>query len=157
MHSSIIEIRDHRTDKGEWATECNFYDDCGDIIEYCRDLTEDERAGYIEDFMESELFNALFTKGDEADTIVYNGKLDAIKSEWYKSIQVELDKMVAKGSISPYYLNRAIEKPFLSDFLFCLPDWNGDRANYPRELMEWLDTLKDGDVLYICGVVDYHF
>lgn len=157
MHSSIIEIRDHRTDKDEWATEENFYDDCDEMIDYCHDLTEDERAEYIEAFMDSELFGALFTKGEEPDTIVYNGRLESLKSEWYKSIQSELDKMVSNGSLSSYNLNRAIEKPFLSELLFCLPDWNGDRASYPSELMEWLDRFKVGDVFYIGGIVDYHF
>lgn len=157
MHSSIIEIRTHRIDKDEWATESDFYDDCGSMLDWCQDLSDEEREDYINGFTESELFQSLFSKGDEPDAIIYNGKLDLLKSKWYESIQAELNEVVSKKLVSSYRLTRRIKCPLDSDILFCLPEWCGSRANYPIELLEWLSHFKEGDVLYICGVLKYHF
>ena len=44
-----------------------------------------------------------------------------------------------------------------SHFMFCLPEYTGDGAVYPCELLEWLDTLKDGAVIHINSVFDYHY
>ena len=65
MHSTIIEIRDHKAPVSEWTTESSFEDN-GDMMDYCVLANEKERTEDIERFLE--IFKDLFTKGNEPDS-----------------------------------------------------------------------------------------
>lgn len=157
MHSTIYEITQEQLERDEWASESNFYEDPN--VDYT-DLWDDEsREQIINDLDECDWFNALFTKGEEPDTIVFKGRdaLQPIKEAWYKEIQDNLEALKESDGCDTYRLRKAINNPFAQYTLFCLPDWAGDKTSYPREFMELLNTLEDGTVLYINSVLDYHW
>lgn len=157
MHSTIYEITQEQLERDEWASESNFYEDPN--VDYT-DLWDDEsREQIINDLDECDWFNALFTKGEEPDTIVFKGRdaLQSIKEAWYKEIQDNLEALKESGGCDTYRLRKVINNPFAQYTLFCLPGWAGDKTSYPREFMELLNTLEDGAVLYINSVLDYHW
>lgn len=154
MHSTIIEIRDHKDPVSEWTTESSFEDN-GDMMDYCVLANEKERTEDIERFLE--IFKDLFTKGNEPDSIVYTGKISVVREKWVESIESEFGKFKSSGKCDSFNLLRAIRRPFGIYTLFCLPDWNGSGAVYPKELFEWLETMKEGGVLYIGNTFDYHW
>ena len=157
MHSTIYEITQEQLERDEWASEANFYEDPN--VDYTDLLDDESREQIINNLDDCDWFNALFTKGDGPDTIVFKGRdaLQTIKEAWYKEIQDNLEALKECGSCDTYRLRRAINHPFAPHTLFCLPDWAGDKTSYPREFMEWLNTLEDGTVLYINSVLDYHW
>lgn len=153
MHSTIIEIRDHKIEKGMWASESNFYDD-SNKLDYCGVSNEEERAEDIRRFLEN--FNDLFVKGEELDSIVYTGKIADVRKKWMDCIEQGLSVVKSSGKCDTFKLRNAIDRPFEIYTLFCLPDWAGTGAEYPRALFEWIETMKKGDVLYIGNTFDYH-
>lgn len=155
MHSTIYELTQEKLNRNNWATEENFYDDKN--IDYSTQLSGSERKKCIQDLCELSWFKRLFTVGDSPDTIIYNGKIDEIKEEWYTRIQIELDSMTRNKQSDSYRLRRTINSVIFGDTLFCLPESFGDSLSYPRELVEWLDTMKAGTVIHINAVFDYHW
>lgn len=157
MHSTIYEITQEQLERDDWASESNFYEDPN--VDYTDLLDDESREQIINNLDNYDWFNALFTKGDEPDTIVFKGRdaLQTIKEAWYKEIQDNLEALKECGGCDTYRLSRAINNPFAPHTLFCLPDWAGDKTSYPREFMEWLNTLEDGAILYINSVLDYHW
>lgn len=155
MHSTIYELTQAKLEREDWATDENFYDD--NHIDYSTRLSESEREDCIRDLHELTWFKRLFSVGDSSDTIVYNGRIDEIKEEWYVDIQTELDSMTQNKQSESYRLRRIINSVIFGDTLFCLPEWSGDAASYPGELMEWLDTMEAGTVIHINAVFDYHW
>lgn len=154
MHSTIIEIRDHKVPMSQWATEDNFSDN-NDKMDYCGLANEEERAEDIERFLNN--FKDLFTKGTEPNSIVYTGKVSEVREKWVESIETEFGDFKSSGKCDSFKLLSSINRPFDIYTLFCLPDWTGDGAEYPKEVFEWLETMKEGDVLYICSTFDYHW
>lgn len=158
MHSRIIELTLNPLDREDWAGEDCFYDD--EKVDYVSELDNDERRESIEDFQDDEdpFLSGLFTPG-ECDTIVFKGKdaLMKVHKEWISSIKRETDDLMESGRFSPYLVTQATNQVLHSDYLFCLPDWTGCSAEYPSELLSWLNTLEDGAVLHIGAVIDYHY
>lgn len=154
MHSTIIEIRDHKASMSQWATESSFEGN-DNMMDYCDLANEKERTEDIERFLEN--FKDLFTKGNEPDSIVYTGKIAVVREKRVESIESEFGKFKSSGKCDSFNLLRAIHRPFGIYTLFCLPDWAGSGAEYPKELFEWLETMKEGSVLYIGNTFDYHW
>lgn len=154
MYSTIIEIRDHKVPMDQWATESNFEDN-GDMMDYCDLSNEQERTEVIERFLEN--FKDLFTKGNEPNSVVYTGKIAEVRDKWVESIESEFGKFKSSGKCDSFKLLRAIHRPFGIYTLFCMPDWSGPWAEYPKELFELLETMKEGDILYIGSTFDYHW
>ena len=155
MHNNIYEITVDAIDRDDWATESNFYDD--DHVDYVTEMEGEERDEAIDDFCKHPDFTKLFTRGEEPDTIVYNGKIDEVTNEWYDNIQKELDEMRKSGKVDSYRLRKAIDRTFFGDELFCLPGHSGTESSFPRELLEMLRYHKAGTVLHINAVFDYHW
>lgn len=158
MHSRIIELTLNPLDREDWAEETYFYDD--DKIDYLSSLNEDERRESIEDWENGRdaIFRRLFTRGD-GDTIIFKGHEALIKvhEEWIDSIKEEVGRLSASEGFDTFSVLASANQVLHSDYLFCLPDWTGHRAEYPRELLSWLDTLEDGTVLHIDAVFDCHY
>ncbi len=157
MHGEIYEITREQLERDEWASESNFYEDPN--VDYTNLWDDESREQIINDLDDCDWFNALFTKGEDPDTIVFKGRaaLQPIKEAWYKEIQNNLEALKERGGCDTYRLRQALNKPFAQYTLFCLPDWTTDKTSYPCDFMELLNTLEDGAVLYINSVLDYHW
>ena len=158
MHSRIIELTLNPLDREDWASEYCFYDD--DKVDYVSDIDDDDRKESIDVFQDNEdpFFSGLFSPGDN-DTIIFKGQeaLMKVHKEWANSIKKEVDNFVESGNFNPCEVTQATNQVLHSDYLFCLPDWTGCSAEYPSELLSWLNTLEDGAVLHIGAVIDYHY
>ena len=155
MHNNIYEITVDAIDRDDWATESDFYNDSH--VDYVIEMKGEERDEAINDFCEHPDFAKFFTRGKRPDTIVYNGKIDEVKNEWYDNIQKELDGMRKSGKVDSYRLRKAIDQAFFGNELFCLPGHSGFESSFPRELLEMLRHHKAGTVLHINAVFDYHW
>lgn len=102
----------------------------------------------------------MFTLIDE-NTIRYNGGVEIWQEEWVKQIK-EKCAVVTANNIQEwrtlYYLQEAIENPLDVGSRFY-----GDNCGYSSfseksgEFMKSLNELEAGTLLYIGGVVDYHY
>lgn len=154
MHSRIFELTQANLDREEWATENDFvYDE--DKIDYSEELHGDERMESIS-WLEISTLGRMFIF--DKDTLVF--KKDAlmdVRKDWIASIKNALEVMEKKFLYNTFGLNYAIENVLDSHYLFCLPEYTGSRAVYPCELLEWLNTIKDGSVIHVNSVFDYHY
>lgn len=154
MHNDIFEITKNNLSSDEWADDSWFYED--DNVDYTTLLNGNEREEIINDWFDSDSFNSLFSRGSSQDTILYNGGLKEIKEQWYERIRIEVDTLATNHLSSTYSLRKTIDQPIFGYTLFCLPEWSGTKSSTPRELLEWLETLEPGTLLYINSVFDYH-
>lgn len=153
MHSRIFELTQANLNREDWATENDVYDE--EKMDYSEELHGDERMESIA-WLEISTLGMLFIF--DKDTLVF--KKDAlmdVRKDWIASIKNALEVMEKKGLYNTFGLHYATENVLDSHFLFCLPEYTGNRAVYPCELLEWLNTLKDGSVIHVNSVFDYHY
>ena len=153
MHSRIFELTQANLNREDWATENDVYDE--EKMDYSEELHGDERMESIA-WLEISTLGMLFIF--DKDTLVF--KKDAlmdVRKDWIASIKNALEVMEKKCLYNTFGLHYATEKVLDSHFMFCLPEYTGDGAVYPCELLEWLNTLKDGAVIHINSVFDYHY
>lgn len=153
MHSRIFELTQANLDREDWATENDVYDE--EKMDYSEELHGDERMESIS-WLEISTLGRMFIF--DKDTLVF--KKDAlmdVRKDWIASIKNALEVMEKKFIYNTFGLNYAIENVLDSHYLFCLPEYTGSRAVYPCELLEWLNTIKDGEVIHVNSVFDYHY
>lgn len=153
MHSRIFELTQANLDREDWATENDVYDE--EKMDYSEELHGDERMESIS-WLEISTLGRMFIF--DKDTLVF--KKDAlmdVRKDWIASIKNALEVMEKKCLYNTFGLNYAIENVLDSHYLFCLPEYTGSRAVYPCELLEWLNTIKDGSVIHVNSVFDYHY
>ena len=153
MHSRIFELTQANLDREDWATENDVYDE--EKMDYSEELHGDERMESIS-WLEISTLGRMFIF--DKDTLVF--KKDAlmdVRKDWIASIKNALEVMEKKFIYNTFGLNYAIKNVLDSNYLFCLPEFTGNMAVYPCELLEWLNTLKDGEVIHVNSVFDYHY
>lgn len=161
MHSTIFQITTEKVEeKDALLNEDTLQQgDCSDL-DYCSDIDEDDRKERIECLVNEILPEGMFTLIDE-NTIRYNGGVDAWLEEWVKLIN-EKCALVTAGNIREwstlYYLKEAIDNPLDAGSRFY--DDNSGCSSYSEksgEFMKSLNDLEAGTLLYVGGVIDYHF
>ena len=95
------------------------------------------------------------------DTMRYNGGIEQWKEEYVANIKKRADALTVDNMLewcSTYYLKQAIENPLDTAYHFYL-DSDGCQsfAEQSFGFMEFVCALEPGTVLYIGGVIDYHF
>ena len=95
------------------------------------------------------------------DTMRYNGGIEQWKEEYVANIKKRADALTADNMLewgSTYYLKQAVENPLDVAYHFYL-DGDGCQsfAEQSFAFMEFVCRLEPGTILYIGGVVDYHF
>ena len=153
MHSRIFELTQENLDREDWATENDVYDE--EKMDYSEELHGYERMESI-DWLKSSPLGRLFAF--DKDTLVF--KKDAlmdVRKDWIASIKKALYVMEKKCLYNTFGLHYATKNVLDSHFLFCLPEYTGNRSVYSCVLLEWLNTLKDGEVIHINSVFDYHY
>lgn len=153
MHSRIFELTQANLDREDWATENDVYDE--EKMDYSEELHGDERMESIS-WLEISTLGRMFIF--DKDTLVFKkDTLMDVRKDWIASIKNALEVMEKKFLYNTFGLNYAIENVLDSHYLFCLPEYTGSRAVYPCELLEWLNTIKDGSVIHVNSVFDYHY
>jgi len=121
---------------------------------------KEDRRERIECLVNEILPEGMFTLIDE-NTICYNGGVEAWLEEWVKLIK-EKCSLVTTGNIREwstlYHLKEAIDNPldtgsrFYDDNIGC-----SSYSDKSGEFMKNLNDLEAGTLLYVGGVIDYHF
>jgi len=160
MHSTIFQITTGKVEKDNYLNEDTLLQGDNSDLDYCLDIDDEERKERIENLVNKILPEGMFTLIDE-NTIRYNGGVEAWLEEWVKLIQ-EKSSLVTADNIREwctlYHLKEAIDNPldvgsrFYDDSECC--------ANYSEksgEFMRSLNYLEAVILLYVRGVIDYHF
>lgn len=161
MHSTIIQITTEKVEKENFLTEddvCSW--ECREI-DYCSGIDEDERKDRINRLVKEWLPPGMFTLVGE-NIIRYNGGADEWKEQWQKLIQERASQIMTENilnSIGPMYqLERALLNPLDLGTLFYDDSENmNSYAEHSAEFMRSVCQLEEGTLLYIGGVLDYHY
>ncbi len=161
MHSTIFQITTERVRKGCFLNEDTLTQGDGANIDYCGNITEEERRERIERLVNNILPKGMFTLMEDS-VLRYNGGAEKWKKEWVRNIKAQARRINVNNvtiSIGPMYdLEQAVNNPLDCYSLFyfdkeCIDDY----AERSGELMNTVCRLKANTLLYIGGVVDYHF
>lgn len=161
MHSTIIQITTEKVEKENFLTEddvCTW--ECREI-DYCSEIDEDERKDRINRLVNEWLPSGMFTLVDD-NTIRYNGGAEEWKEQWLKLIQDKASQITTDNvlnSIGPMYqLEKALLNPLDLGTLFYDDSENmTSYADHSAEFMRSVCQLEEGTLLYIGGVLDYHY
>lgn len=161
MHSTIIQITTEKVEKENFLTEddvCTW--ECRDI-DYCSEIDEDDRKDRIIRLVNNWLPSGMFTLMDD-NTIRYNGGAEEWKEQWLKLIQDKASQITTDNvlsSIGPMYqLEKALLNPLDLGTLFYDDSENmTSYADHSAAFMRSVCQLEEGTLLYIGGVLDYHY
>lgn len=161
MHSTIIQITTEKVEKENYLTEADVCSwDCRDI-DYCSEIDETDRKERINRLVNSWLPSGMFTLVDD-NTIRYNGGADEWKNQWVKLIQDTAAQVTAENvlhGIGPMYsLEKALSNPLDLGTLFYSDSENlNSYAEFSAGFMRDVCQLEEGTLLYVGGVLDYHY
>ncbi len=159
MHSSVFQITTEKIKEGGLLDENTLHQgDCSGL-DYCSNIDDEERRERIEDLVDNILPEGMFTLIDD-NTIRYNGGVEIWQEEWVKRIK-EKCSFVTANNIQEwrtlYYLKEAIENPLDTGSRFYDDCGYSSFSEESGEFMKSLNDLEAGTLLYIGGVVDYHY
>lgn len=160
MHSTIFQITTEKVEKGDFLNEDTLFQGDNSDLDYCSDIGEEERKERIENLVNKILPEGMFTLVDE-DTIRYNGGVEEWRDTWVRLLQDRCAQITASNIQewnTLHHLKEAIDNPLDSGSRFY--DDCGCCADYSHksgEFMKSLNDLEAGTLLYVGGVIDYHF
>lgn len=160
MHSTIFQITTEKIEDGGLLDEDTLNQGNNSELDYCSDIDDEKRKERIENLVNKILPEGMFTLIDE-NTIRYNGGVEIWQEEWVKRIK-EKCSLVTANNIQKwetlYDLKEAIDNPLDAGSRFY--DDNCGNYSYSEksgEFMKSLNDLEPGTLLYIGGVIAYHF
>ena len=160
MHSRIFQISTEPIDKENYLNEDTLQQGDGSFYDYCSEIDEEDRKEDIANLVNHALPKGMFELISD-DTMRYNGGIEQWKEEYVANIKKRANALTADNMLewgSTYYLKQAIKNPLDTAYHFYL-DGDGCQsfAEQSFTFMEFVCRLEPGTILYIGGVVDYHF
>ena len=148
-------------DKENYLNEDTLNQGDNSFYDYCADISDEERKEEITNLVNSILPKGMFELVSE-DTIRYTGDgMEQWKEKYVAEIRKKADAITVENMFewsSTYYLKQAIDNPLDTGYHFYL---NGDGcqsfAEPSFEFMLFVSSLEPGTLLYVGGVIDYHF
>ena len=162
MHSRIIQITDARIDKDNFLDENSIETGPNSLADYTAEISKEERRYAIENLVNHWLPKGMFSLGTEPDTIVYNGGMDDwLRNEWLPKIRQAAQNLSTHNvfkSPNLYRMERLLDNALDIGTLFYLSSDNYQSyAERSTAFMEYINGYPEGQVFYICGVLDYHW
>ena len=161
MHSRIFQISTMQIDKENYLNEDTLQQGDGSYYDYCSEISEETRKQDIRNLVNYALPKGMFELvGD--DTMRYIGGVEQWKEDFMADIRKKAEAITAENMfefIGPVYqLDKALENPLDVAYHFYL-DGDGCQsfAEQSFAFMQFVCNLEPGTILYIGGVVDYHF
>lgn len=153
MHNNIYQLSTSPIDADDFIAESSFepseIDDFADyVLEYEGDLSD-----VYNDFP---FLGTMFASED--DKLIYKGCGDVFRT-WHKAICQEAGKLSEEGlkdGMNTWRLGTLLSEPFTRDRFYL-----EEKCGYPMGSSEFLQycakNLKEGDALYLGGVLDFHW
>ena len=160
MHSRIFQISTEPIDKENYLNEDTLQQGDGSFYDYCSEIDEEDRKEDIANLVNHALPKGMFELISD-DTMRYNGGIEQWKEEYVANIKKRANALTADNMLewgSTYYLKQAVENPLDVAYPFLFGwRWLQSFAEQSFTFMEFVCRLEPGTILYIGGVVDYHF
>ena len=162
MHSKIFQITTKRLEKNRFLNEFTLEQGQFCVYDYCKWISQTEREIQIDNLVMYALPKGMFRRIAE-DEIMYNGGIEQWSKEFADRIKETVTKITAENVIDPCCpavaeLIHLINNPLDTDYNFYLhEDCKEPYAVESLEFMQFVSQLKPGTILYIGGVIDYHF
>lgn len=159
MHSRIFQITTKQVEKENYLNEFTLFQGEHSMIDYCDEIDDEEREANIECLVGSVLPKGMFTRMG-ANVIRYNGGMQQWKEEAIAKIKEKLAAITPDNyfGIDLYRLKKAVENPLDTAYLFYTDaESTQSWAKESYDFMDFVSRLEEGTLLYIGGVIDYHF
>ena len=160
MHSRIFQITKEQAEQENYLNENTLEQGDTASIDYCAEIDLKDREESIAYLVDSILPKGMFTRLG-ANILRYNGGMEQWKEETVAKIRekaaaLTTDNYFRFGEL--YTLKNAVENPLDTAYLFYtdkegLQSW----ADQSYDFMCMVNELEEGALLYIGGVIDYHF
>ncbi len=161
MHSKIFQITETRVDRDNYLNEDTLEQGDGHYYDYCLEIDEEERKFHIANLIEKALPKGMFTLVGE-NTIRYNGGADKWKKEFVTAIQEKAQAVTVENCMmwigAVYQLEKFLKNPLDLGYQFYMDEHgvNG-YAEQSYSFLQTVSQFEPGKLLYIGGVIDYHF
>lgn len=161
MHSRVFQISTTQIVKENYLNEDTLNQGDNSFYDYCADISDEERKEDIANLVNSILPKGMFELVSE-DTIRYTGNgMEQWKEKYVAEIRKKAEAITVENMFewsSTYHLKQTIDNPLDTGYYFYL---NGDGcqsfAEPSFEFMLFVSSLETGTLLYVGGVIDYHF
>lgn len=161
MNSHVFQITRNRVMQPfhlDASTLATFYNR---FFEYCYNLSQDERLRVIRQFIDECLPKGMFTLID-TDVVRYNGGFQEWFNVWTDKLHL-LSGNIVPDTLSGYFgssynrLREFIENPLETPVRFYLCEDGENRyCDNAADFMRSVSELREGDCLYIGGVLGYY-
>lgn len=161
MHSKIFQIATTKVDKECYLNEDTLMQGDNSYFDYCCEIGEKERKYHIDILVNHILPTGMFELVDE-DTIRYTGGAEKWKEDFVAGLRSKMEAVTPDTMLdyigSVYQLEKYLKNPLETAYWFYTDaDGMQSYAEQSYEFMREICGYEPGTLLYIGGVIDYHF
>ncbi len=161
MHSKVFQITTKRVDKDCYLNEDTLMQGDNSSFDYCAEIDEEERKYHINNLINHILPKEMFELVSE-DTIRYIGGAEKWKEDFIAGIHSKVEAIIpdrVQEWIGPVYqLEKYLKNPLETAYWFYMDEEGCQSfAEQSYEFMRQMCEFEPGTLLYIGGVIDYHF
>ena len=158
MHSKIFQLSDEFISESNFLYSEYFCEDSQHFADYIGDEVTDEKERYEYICSVAEEFPEMLDYiGD--GKLRYKGMADFLQ-DWSDAIKEAANTLTADNilkELNLYKVERLTQTTHKdSDRRFYVEDWNcfaGDAADF----VSWLSHLKEGTIIYVGAIIDFHY
>lgn len=152
MHNNIYQLSASPIDAGEFINEDSF---APSEIDDFADYVQEPDCDLSKSYNEFPFLGTMFTR--DGDKLIYKGCGDVFRA-WHKAVCQEVGKLSEEGlkdDMNTWRMKKLLDEPFTRDRFYL------NEYCYHMDSSEFLQycakNLKEGDVLYLGGVLDFHW
>ncbi len=161
MHSKIFQITQTRVNKDNYLNEDTLSQGDDGFFDYCAEIDDEERKFHIDNLVNNILPKGMFELISD-DTMRYNGGAEQWRENFVADIRRRAEAITpdsVQDWIGPVYqLEKFLKNPLDTAYWFYLNEerWQS-YAEQSYEFLRQVCEFEPGTILYIGGIIDYHF
>lgn len=161
MHGKIFQITEKKAGKYGYLNEDTLEQGDGHYYDFCSEIDDEQRKFHIDNLVNHILPKGMFDLVSEG-TIRYNGGADKWKEQFVSLIQSKAQQVTTDNCTewigAVYQLEKALKNPLATAYQFYMDEQGAEcQAEQSYEFLRRVSLLEPGTLLYIGGVIDYHF
>lgn len=152
MHNYIFQLSVSPINADEFITESSF--EPSEIDDFA-DYLQEPHCDLSEAYDEFPFRGTMFTR--DGDKLIHKGCNEVFRT-WHKALCQEMGKLSEEGlkdGMNTWRVKNLLDEPFTRDRFYL------NEYGYPMDSSEFLqycaNNLKEGDTLYLGGVLDFHW